>query len=50
MPPRLAADMLMAAVHGMIVFPCMTRTMDWSDTRTMVKKLVTTLVLQWGDS
>lgn len=48
MPPRLATDILMAAVHGMIVFPCMTRTMDWSDTRTMVKKLVTTVILQWG--
>lgn len=50
MPPRLAADMLMAAVHGMIVFPCMTRTMDWSDTRTMVKTLVATVILQWGAS
>lgn len=50
MPPRLAADMLMAAVHGTIVFPCMTRTMDWSDTWSMVKKLVTTVVMQWSAS
>lgn len=48
MPARLAADMLIAAVHGTIVFPCMTRTMDWSDTRTMVTKLVTTMVHQWA--
>lgn len=46
----LAADMLMAAVHGTIVFPCMTRTMDWSDTWSMVKKLVTTIVMQWSAS
>ncbi|SEB25968.1 TetR/AcrR family transcriptional regulator [Variovorax sp. YR216] len=47
MPARLAADMLIAAVHGTIVFPCMTRTMEWSDTRLMVTKLVTTIVRQW---
>jgi AcrR family transcriptional regulator len=47
MPPRLAADMLMAAVHGTIVFPYMTRTMEWSDTRTMVVRLVNTVVRQW---
>ncbi len=45
---RLASDILIAAVHGMIVFPCMTRTMDWSDTRTMVKRLVTSVVADWG--
>jgi AcrR family transcriptional regulator len=47
MPARLAADTLMAAVHGMIVFPCMTRTMEWSDTLTMVSQLVNTVVSQW---
>ncbi|MBO9651342.1 MAG: TetR/AcrR family transcriptional regulator [Variovorax sp.] len=47
MPARLATDMLIAAVHGTIVFPCMTRTMEWSDTRMMVTKLVTTIVRQW---
>ncbi|MDP9901087.1 TetR/AcrR family transcriptional regulator [Variovorax ginsengisoli] len=45
---RLAADALIAAVHGMIVFPCMTRTMDWSDTRAMVKHLVHAVVADWG--
>ena len=37
----------MAAVHGTIVFPCMTRTMDWSDTRTMVVKLVEAMLQAW---
>ncbi|VTU24400.1 Bacterial regulatory proteins, tetR family [Variovorax sp. PBS-H4] len=48
MNPHLAADILIAAVHGMIVFPCMTRTMDWSDTRVMVKHLVNSVVADWG--
>lgn len=47
MPAPLAADLLIAAVHGTIVFPCMTRTMDWSDTRLMVDGLVTTVIRQW---
>jgi AcrR family transcriptional regulator len=45
---HLAADLLIAAVHGTIVFPCMTRSMDWSDTRLMVKHLVTSVVADWG--
>ncbi len=49
MPSKLAADMLMAAVHGTIIFPHMTRTMDWSDIRTMVSQLVTAVVKQWQD-
>jgi len=48
MNARLATDILMAAVHGTIVFPCMTRTMEWSDTRLMVKHLVTSIVDDWG--
>jgi AcrR family transcriptional regulator len=48
MPSHLAADILIAAVHGMIVFPCMTRSMDWSDTRLMVKHLVADVVSEWG--
>lgn len=48
MDVQLASDILIAAVHGMIVFPCMTRSMDWSDTRTMVKRLVTSVVADWG--
>jgi AcrR family transcriptional regulator len=50
MPARLATDLLIAAVHGTIAFPCMTRTMEWSDTRAMVKRLVTTLVDQWASA
>lgn len=48
MNARLAADTLMAAVHGMVVFPFMTRTMDWSDTHLMVKNLVNSVVADWG--
>jgi AcrR family transcriptional regulator len=48
MPSRLAADMLIAAVHGTIVFPRMTRTMEWSDSRVMVDSLVKTIMRQWG--
>lgn len=47
---HLAADVLIAAVHGTIVFPCMTRSMDWSDTRVMVKHLVTSVVADWSKS
>jgi AcrR family transcriptional regulator len=47
---RLAADLLMAAVHGTLVFPCMTRSMEWSDTRLMVKHLVTSVVADWGQA
>jgi len=45
---HLAADTLIAAVHGTIVFPCMTRSMDWSDTRVMVKHLVSSVVADWS--
>ena len=48
MNARLAADTLMAAVHGMVVFPYMTRSMDWSDTRLMVTSLVNSVVADWG--
>jgi AcrR family transcriptional regulator len=50
MKAHLAADMLIAAVHGTIVFPCMARSMDWSDTRLMVKHLVTSVVADWSRS
>ena len=48
MKAHLASDILIAAVHGMIVFPCMTRTMEWSDTRVMVEHLVKSVVTDWG--
>ncbi len=47
MPHRLAADTLLAAVHGSLVFPLMTSTMEWSDRREMVKRLVTSVVSYW---
>lgn len=50
MDARIAADMLIAAVHGTIVFPCMTRSMAWSDTRLMVEHLVTSVVADWSKS
>ncbi len=47
MPHRLATDTLLAAVHGSLVFPLMTPTMDWPDRRLMVHKLVKAIVGQW---
>ena len=47
MPPRLATDILLASVYGTLVFPLMTRTMEWSDTRTMARKLIQTVLDQW---
>lgn len=48
MPHRLAADTLLAGVHGSLVFPLMTPTMEWSDRREMVKRLVTSTVNHWA--
>lgn len=48
MSSHLACDILLAAVHGVIVFPCMTRSMEWSDTRLMVERLVAGLVAEWS--
>lgn len=45
---RLAADTLLASVFGTIAFPCMTRTMAWSDTRAMVSQLVEAMLAQWA--
>jgi AcrR family transcriptional regulator len=44
---KLAADMLLAAVHGSLIFPQMTPSVQWSDRRSMIQKLVTTIVGQW---
>jgi AcrR family transcriptional regulator len=44
---RAAADLLLAAVHGTVLFPHMTPGMPWTRTRTMVRTLVTTMVDQW---
>jgi AcrR family transcriptional regulator len=44
---RTAADLLLAAVHGTVLFPHMTPGMPWTKTRPMVRELVTTMVDQW---
>jgi len=44
---RVAADLLLAAVHGTVLFPYMTPGMPWTKTRTMVRQLVTTMVDRW---
>jgi AcrR family transcriptional regulator len=44
---RAAADVLLAAVHGTVLFPYMTPGMPWTARKTMVKQIVTTLVDQW---
>ena len=48
LPPRLAADTLLASVHGTLVFPLMTRTMAWSDRRQMARLLIDTVVDAWS--
>jgi AcrR family transcriptional regulator len=47
MAPRLATDTLLAAVYGTIVFPRMTATMPWSDTRRMARILVQSVLDDW---
>ncbi|GGC60542.1 TetR/AcrR family transcriptional regulator [Undibacterium terreum] len=47
-PARLAADTLLAAVHGIISFPRMTRTMVWSDMETMAKNVIDGMLHQWS--
>ena len=45
--PRLATDTMLAAVYGTIVFPRMTSTMPWSDTRAMARRLIQSVLAQW---
>lgn len=49
-PARLATDTMMAAVYGSIAFPLMTRTMEWSDARTMARNTVQALVDHWVEA
>lgn len=44
---RVATDTLLSSVYGMIVFPVMTSTMDWSDTRTMARGLIRSVLNEW---
>jgi AcrR family transcriptional regulator len=45
--PRLAADSLLAAVYGLIAFPRMTQTMNWSDTAEMAEVVIDSMLNQW---
>jgi hypothetical protein len=47
LPHRLAADTLLAAVHGIIAFPRMTRTMKWSDIAKMADVVINGMVDHW---
>ncbi len=47
-PPRLATDTLMAAVHGIVAFPRMTRTMVWSDMETMAEIVIDGMLHRWN--
>ena len=47
MDPLMATDMLIAAVHGTLMIPCMARTKKWNCSRTMVRHLVTAVVECW---
>lgn len=44
---RAAADVLLAAVHGTVLFPHMTPGMPWTSRKAMVAQLVTTMVDAW---
>jgi hypothetical protein len=46
-PHRLAADALLAAVHGIIQFPRMTRTMQWSDIASMAEVVIDGMLDHW---
>ena len=47
MDPLLATDMLIAAVHGTLMIPCMARTKKWNCSRTMVRHLVAAVIDSW---
>ncbi|MCA6107025.1 TetR/AcrR family transcriptional regulator [Bradyrhizobium cenepequi] len=44
---KLAVDSLIAAVHGMVSFPMYTRTMDWSNPRTMIEVVIRSMLSSW---
>ena len=47
MAHRTAAQTLLAAVHGSLVFPLMTPNLAWPDHRQMIRRLVTDMVDHW---
>ena len=44
---KCAVDSLIAAVHGLVVFPVYTRTMHWTDPLKMAEFVVSSLVGSW---
>ena len=44
---KCAVDSLIAAVHGIVVFPIYTRTMNWTDPLTMAEFVVRPLIGSW---
>ena len=44
---KCAVDSLIAAVHGIVVFPIYTRTMDWTEPLKMAEFVVASLVGSW---
>lgn len=44
---RAAADLLLAAVHGTVLFPHMTPGISWTPRKALVARLVTTMVDSW---
>lgn len=47
---KCAVDSLIAAVHGIVVFPIYTRTMNWTDPLRMAEFVVTSLIGSWRRS
>lgn len=47
MDTRLAADTMIATVHGIVAFPRMTPSMPWSPTTTMAECAIDALIAGW---
>jgi AcrR family transcriptional regulator len=44
---KCAVDSLIAAVHGIVSFPIYTRTMNWTDSLTMIEFVARSVVCSW---
>jgi hypothetical protein len=47
LPLKSAVDTLIAAVHGIVAFQMHPRTMDWTDTLTMVETMIDAMLAAW---
>lgn len=47
---KCAVDSLIAAVHGIVSFPIYTRTMNWTDSLTMIEFVARSVVSSWKDT